>query len=274
MCFFLFRLCVSFFYSEVRCQLVDQLKVLDLQLEQKSQQLQDLADYLRRRGEIESEYARSLEKLAERFTSRTKRYRLIQSPKVQRLLKPSCACQDTVLKHSCMYLQMFSSCVLSCLLHFLRKEPSSHSVAQVWLALLAQTRQESKDHNRLSENCSNLLIQPLTHCLEYTQRLAKKVLCRRVLSSNKTCLSVCKPAPALSRFVKILFISLSLEFLLNSWHTPDATLCGSLCSFRVVPFHFAVFCLCMSFTEQRRLHSATRRAAQGYHRVADSKWET
>lgn len=59
--------------SEVRCQLVDQLKVLDLQLEQKSQQLQDLTDYLRRRGEIESEYARSLDKLAERFTSRTKR---------------------------------------------------------------------------------------------------------------------------------------------------------------------------------------------------------
>ncbi|XP_028439048.1 rho GTPase-activating protein 4 isoform X2 [Perca flavescens] len=113
--------------KEVRCQLVDQLKVLDLQLEQKSQQLQDLTDYLRRRGEIESEYARSLEKLAERFTSRIK-----------------------------------------------RKEPSSNSVAQVWLALLSQTRQESRDHNGLSECCSTFLIQPLTHCLEYTQRLAKK----------------------------------------------------------------------------------------------------
>ncbi|XP_029361869.1 rho GTPase-activating protein 4-like [Echeneis naucrates] len=113
--------------KEVRCQLTDQLKVLDLQLEQKSQQLQDLTDYLRRRGEIESEYARSLERLAERFTSRIK-----------------------------------------------RKEPSSHSVAQVWLTLLSQTRQESKDHNGLSESCSNFLIQPLTHCLEYTQRLAKK----------------------------------------------------------------------------------------------------
>uniref|UniRef100_A0A8D2ZHG2 Rho GTPase activating protein 4a n=1 Tax=Scophthalmus maximus TaxID=52904 RepID=A0A8D2ZHG2_SCOMX len=113
--------------KEVRCQLADQLKVLDLQLEQKSQQLQDLTDYLRRRGEIENEYARSLDKLAERFTSRIK-----------------------------------------------RKEPSSHSVAKVWLALLSQTRQESRDHNGLSESCSNFLIQPLTHCLEYTQRLAKK----------------------------------------------------------------------------------------------------
>lgn len=56
-----------------------------------------------------------------------------------------------------------------------RKEPSSHSVAQVWLALLSQTRQESRDHNGLSEKCSHFLIQPLTYCLEYTQRLAKKV---------------------------------------------------------------------------------------------------
>uniref|UniRef100_A0A3P8NLD4 Rho GTPase activating protein 4a n=1 Tax=Astatotilapia calliptera TaxID=8154 RepID=A0A3P8NLD4_ASTCA len=113
--------------KEVRCQLVDQLKVLDLQLEQKNQQLQDLTDYLRRRGEIESEYARSLEKLAERFTSRIK-----------------------------------------------RKEPSSNSVSQVWLTLLSQTRQESRDHNGLSESCNNFLTQPLTHCVEYTQRLAKK----------------------------------------------------------------------------------------------------
>ncbi|KAM9752182.1 rho GTPase-activating protein 4a isoform 1-T1 [Menidia menidia] len=113
--------------KEVRCQLVDQLKVLDLQLEHKTQQLQDLTDYLRRRGEIESEYARSMEKLAERFTSKIK-----------------------------------------------RKEPSTHSVSQVWVALLSQTRQESRDHNGLSESCSNFLIQPLTHCLEFTQRLAKK----------------------------------------------------------------------------------------------------
>ncbi|XP_075882463.1 rho GTPase-activating protein 4-like isoform X2 [Nelusetta ayraudi] len=113
--------------KEVRCQLGEQLKVLDVTLEQKSQQLQDLSDYLRRRGELESEYARSLDKLAERFTSRLK-----------------------------------------------RKEPSGNSVAQVWLALLSHTRQESKDHSGLSESCSNFLIQPLTHCLEYTQRLAKK----------------------------------------------------------------------------------------------------
>ncbi|XP_038866402.1 SLIT-ROBO Rho GTPase-activating protein 3-like isoform X2 [Salvelinus namaycush] len=114
--------------KEVRCQLLDQLKVLDLQLEQKSQQLQDLTDYLRRRSEIEGEYARSLDKLSERFTSKIK-----------------------------------------------RKEPcSGQSVAQCWVVLLAQTRQESRDHSGLSEICRTTLTEPLTHCLDITQRLAKR----------------------------------------------------------------------------------------------------
>lgn len=72
------------------------------------------------------------------------------------------------LTHDFVFLSLLT-------VHVLRKEPSSHSVAQVWLALLSQTRQESKDHSRLGECCNNMLIQPLTHCLEYTQRLAKKV---------------------------------------------------------------------------------------------------
>uniref|UniRef100_A0A8C9RPY1 Rho GTPase activating protein 4 n=1 Tax=Scleropages formosus TaxID=113540 RepID=A0A8C9RPY1_SCLFO len=63
----------TFLLLEVRSQLSEQLKVLDAQLEQKTQLLQDLSDYLRRRGEIEGEYARSLEKLTERFTAKIKR---------------------------------------------------------------------------------------------------------------------------------------------------------------------------------------------------------
>lgn len=57
----------------MRSQLSEQLKVLETQVEQKTQLLQDLSDYLRRRGEIEGEYARSLEKLTERFTAKIKR---------------------------------------------------------------------------------------------------------------------------------------------------------------------------------------------------------
>uniref|UniRef100_A0A3P8XYL2 Rho GTPase activating protein 4a n=1 Tax=Esox lucius TaxID=8010 RepID=A0A3P8XYL2_ESOLU len=137
--------------KEVRTQLLDQLKVLDLQLEQKTQQLQDLTDYLRRRSEIEGEYARSLDKLAERFTSKTKKY-----------------------------------------------EPcGGQSVAQCWQVLLAHTRQESRDHSGLSDLCNSSLTQPLTHCLEVTQRLAKKglwLVCEIIIfvcACVRVCVCVC-----------------------------------------------------------------------------------
>lgn len=60
-------------FKDLRAQLTDQLKVLDNQVEVKQQQLSDLAEFLRRRGDIEAEYARSLDKLTERFTHKTKR---------------------------------------------------------------------------------------------------------------------------------------------------------------------------------------------------------
>ncbi|KAI7794151.1 putative rho GTPase activating protein 4, partial [Triplophysa rosa] len=59
--------------KEVRLQLAEQLRIFDSQVEQKSQMFLDLTDYLRRRGEIEGEYARSLDKLSERFSSRTRK---------------------------------------------------------------------------------------------------------------------------------------------------------------------------------------------------------
>jgi len=54
-------------------QLAEQLRIFDGQVEQKTQVFQDLVDYLRRRGEIEGEYARSLDKLCDRFSSRTRK---------------------------------------------------------------------------------------------------------------------------------------------------------------------------------------------------------
>ena len=43
-------------------------------MEVKQQQLSDLSEFLRRRGDIEAEYARALDKLTERFTHKTKKY--------------------------------------------------------------------------------------------------------------------------------------------------------------------------------------------------------
>ncbi|XP_067381780.1 SLIT-ROBO Rho GTPase-activating protein 3 isoform X2 [Channa argus] len=59
--------------KDLRAQLTDQIKILDSQVEVKQQQLSDLSEFLRRRGDIEAEYARSLDKLTERFTHKTKK---------------------------------------------------------------------------------------------------------------------------------------------------------------------------------------------------------
>ncbi|XP_011475064.1 LOW QUALITY PROTEIN: rho GTPase-activating protein 4-like [Oryzias latipes] len=59
--------------KDLRAQLTDQVKILDSQVEVKQQQLSDLSEFLRRRGDIEAEYARALDKLTERFTHKTKK---------------------------------------------------------------------------------------------------------------------------------------------------------------------------------------------------------
>ncbi|XP_054464927.1 rho GTPase-activating protein 4 isoform X2 [Anoplopoma fimbria] len=59
--------------KDLRAQLTDQIKILDSQVEVKQQQLSDLSEFLRRRGDIEAEYARALDKLTERFTPKTKK---------------------------------------------------------------------------------------------------------------------------------------------------------------------------------------------------------
>ncbi|XP_037628816.1 SLIT-ROBO Rho GTPase-activating protein 3 isoform X2 [Sebastes umbrosus] len=59
--------------KDLRAQLTDQIKILDSQVEVKQQQLSDLSEFLRRRGDIEAEYARALDKLTERYTHKTKK---------------------------------------------------------------------------------------------------------------------------------------------------------------------------------------------------------
>lgn len=66
-------LCLSLCESDLRAQLAEQIKILESQVEVKQQQLSDLSEFLRRRGDIEAEYARALDKLTERFTHKTKK---------------------------------------------------------------------------------------------------------------------------------------------------------------------------------------------------------
>nr|ACB21212.1 Rho GTPase activating protein 4 (predicted) [Plecturocebus moloch] len=124
--------------KEMRCQLNEQLRCLELQGELRRELLQELADFMRRRAEVELEYSRGLEKLAERFSSRGGRL-------------------GSSREH-----QSF------------RKEPCLLSPLHCWAVLLQHTRQQSRESAALSEVLAGPLAQRLSHIAEDVGRLVKK----------------------------------------------------------------------------------------------------
>ncbi|KAM6946261.1 SLIT-ROBO Rho GTPase-activating protein 1 isoform 2-T2 [Aplochiton taeniatus] len=121
--------------KEIRAQLVEQQKCLDQQTEMRTQLLQDLQDFFRKKSEIELEYSRNLEKLAERFMAKTRSTKDHQQyKKDQNLLSP-----------------------VNC-----------------WYLLLNQVRRESKDHATLSDIYLNNVIMRFMQISEDSTRLLKK----------------------------------------------------------------------------------------------------
>uniref|UniRef100_A0A4X1V0N5 SLIT-ROBO Rho GTPase activating protein 3 n=1 Tax=Sus scrofa TaxID=9823 RepID=A0A4X1V0N5_PIG len=120
--------------SAIRTQLVEQFKCLEQQSESRLQLLQDLQEFFRRKAEIELEYSRSLEKLAERFSSKIRSSREHQFKKDQYLLSP-----------------------VNC-----------------WYLVLHQTRRESRDHATLNDIFMNNVIVRLSQISEDVIRLFKK----------------------------------------------------------------------------------------------------
>ncbi|XP_010292950.1 PREDICTED: SLIT-ROBO Rho GTPase-activating protein 3-like, partial [Phaethon lepturus] len=118
----------------IRTQLVEQFKCLEQQSESRLQLLQDLQEFFRRKAEIELEYSRSLEKLAERFSSKIRSSREHQFKKDQHLLSP-----------------------VNC-----------------WYLVLTQTRRESRDHATLNDIFMNNVIVRLSQISEDVIRLFKK----------------------------------------------------------------------------------------------------
>uniref|UniRef100_A0AAQ4PIX5 SLIT-ROBO Rho GTPase-activating protein 1 n=1 Tax=Gasterosteus aculeatus aculeatus TaxID=481459 RepID=A0AAQ4PIX5_GASAC len=120
----------------IRAQLVEQQKCMDQQTEMRVQLLQDLQDFFRKKAEIEMEYSRNLEKLAERFMAKTRSTKDHQQyKKDQNLLSP-----------------------VNC-----------------WYLLLNQVRRESKDHATLSDIYLNNVIMRFMQISEDSTRLLKKV---------------------------------------------------------------------------------------------------
>ncbi|XP_071191124.1 SLIT-ROBO Rho GTPase-activating protein 2-like isoform X3 [Salvelinus alpinus] len=129
---------IRFIYSrgckEIRAQLVEQLKCLDQQCELRVQLLQDLQDFFRKKAEVEMDYSRNLEKLAERFLTKTR------------------STKD----------------------HQLKKEQSVLSPVNCWNLLLTQVKRESRDHATLSDLYLNNIIPRFAQVSEDSGRLFKK----------------------------------------------------------------------------------------------------
>lgn len=68
--FSLFVLFITF--TDIRLQLNEQLRCLDVRLESQVSLIQELQDYFRRRSEVELDYSRSLDKLAKGIQLRHK----------------------------------------------------------------------------------------------------------------------------------------------------------------------------------------------------------
>ncbi|MEE6501991.1 hypothetical protein FKM82_004382 [Ascaphus truei] len=121
--------------AEIRGQLVEQFKCMEQQSESRLSLLQDLQEFFRRKAEIELEYSRSLEKLAERFSSK------IRSSREQ---------------------------------HHFKKDQHLLSPVNCWYLVLSQTRRESKDHATLNDIFLNNVIVRLSQISEDVIRLFKK----------------------------------------------------------------------------------------------------
>ncbi|XP_062975416.1 rho GTPase-activating protein 4 isoform X2 [Elgaria multicarinata webbii] len=121
--------------KEMRWQMGEQVRGLDSQAESRQQLLQDVADFLRRKAEVEQEYSRGLEKLSERFSAKIRGSKEHQN---------------------------------------FRKDQNLPSPLNCWYTILNQTRQASRDHGALSEIYTGHLALRLVHISEDVGRLARK----------------------------------------------------------------------------------------------------
>uniref|UniRef100_A0A8C7I5E9 SLIT-ROBO Rho GTPase activating protein 3 n=1 Tax=Oncorhynchus kisutch TaxID=8019 RepID=A0A8C7I5E9_ONCKI len=120
---------------KIRNQLVEQFRCLEQQSESRLQLLQDLQEFFRRKAELQLEYSRGLDKLAERFSGKIRSSREHQ--------------------------------------HF-KKDQNLLSTVNCWYLVLNQTRRESRDHATLSDLYNNNVIFRLAHVGEDVIRLFKK----------------------------------------------------------------------------------------------------
>uniref|UniRef100_A0A3Q3WXS2 SLIT-ROBO Rho GTPase-activating protein 1 n=1 Tax=Mola mola TaxID=94237 RepID=A0A3Q3WXS2_MOLML len=116
-------------------KIMTMFRCLEQQSESRLQLLQDLQEFFRRKAELQLEYSRGLEKLAERYSAKIRTSREHQH---------------------------------------LKKDQNLISTVNCWYLVLEQTRRESRDHATLSDIYNNNVIVRLAHVGEDVIRLFKK----------------------------------------------------------------------------------------------------
>ncbi|XP_019619488.1 PREDICTED: SLIT-ROBO Rho GTPase-activating protein 1-like isoform X3 [Branchiostoma belcheri] len=126
-------------FRHIRQQLTDQLKCLDSRMEAQAALMADLQDFFRRKAEIELEYSKSLEKLADRFLTKVKQQQKLDASKTGE-----------------------------------KKDGHILSPYNCWYQLLGVTRRESRNHSTLSDIYSNNLTSRFTQISEDVGRIFRK----------------------------------------------------------------------------------------------------
>ncbi|CAH1265534.1 SRGAP1 [Branchiostoma lanceolatum] len=125
--------------KDIRQQLTDQLKCLDSRMEAQAALMADLQDFFRRKAEIELEYSKSLEKLADRFLTKVKQQQKLDASKTGE-----------------------------------KKDGHILSPYNCWYQLLGVTRRESRNHSTLCDIYSTNLTSRFTQISEDVGRIFRK----------------------------------------------------------------------------------------------------
>ncbi|XP_066284435.1 SLIT-ROBO Rho GTPase-activating protein 1-like isoform X7 [Branchiostoma lanceolatum] len=126
-------------FRHIRQQLTDQLKCLDSRMEAQAALMADLQDFFRRKAEIELEYSKSLEKLADRFLTKVKQQQKLDASKTGE-----------------------------------KKDGHILSPYNCWYQLLGVTRRESRNHSTLCDIYSTNLTSRFTQISEDVGRIFRK----------------------------------------------------------------------------------------------------
>nr|CAD7588998.1 unnamed protein product [Timema genevievae] len=190
---------VLLFSADIRVQLTEQLRCLDVRMESQVALVAELQDYFRRRAEVELDYSKNLDKLAKSLQLRHKEQRqklelLARADEIIRLelrKEVSRYFTGTFCVFSYAHIAYMRTCPLPLgplvtvsrltnhvRLYDRREQWPLFSSYSCWQQLVTQTKNLSRDHAALSEVYSTHLVGRLAQVMEDVQRIYRR--CREI----------------------------------------------------------------------------------------------